>query len=97
MRDFAKGFYHSPAWKHCQAEYVKRAGGLCERCLAKGLIVPGVIVHHKIHLTPEVIDDPSITLNPDNLELLCRKCHGFVHRPEKRYSVGELGRITAIE
>ena len=40
---------------------------------------PGEIVHHKTHLTPENIDDPTVTLNEDNLELLCRDCHGVEH------------------
>lgn len=36
---------------------------------------PASVVHHKIHLTPHNIDNPSITLSEDNLELLCRECH----------------------
>ena len=67
---------------------------MCERCLKKGLVVPGEIVHHKIRLSPENINDPSVTLNFDNLELLCRDCHGEEHRTvEKRYLVDELGRV----
>jgi 5-methylcytosine-specific restriction endonuclease McrA len=48
--------------------------GLCVRCGR-----PGEIVHHKIHLTPQNINDPSIALGEDNLELLCRDCHAIVH------------------
>lgn len=95
-RDFAKAFYHSREWTRCQAEYVKRTGGLCERCRERGLIVPGVIVHHKIHITPDNINDPSITLNNDNLILVCRDCHAELHKRKKRYKVDELGRVTAI-
>lgn len=43
------------------------------------MIKPGVIVHHKIHLTPENIYDRNIALSWDNLELLCRDCHDKEH------------------
>lgn len=96
MREFAESFYKSKAWQDCRAAYVKRVGGLCERCLARGMYVPGVIVHHKTHITPNNINDPSVTLNPDNLELLCRDCHGIEHRGfERRWKVDETGRIEA--
>lgn len=72
---------------------MKSVGGLCERCLAKGLIVPAEIVHHKIYLTPLNINDPSITTNFDNLEALCRKCHGEEHGNVKRYDIGADGKI----
>lgn len=69
---------------------------MCEVCLAKGIYKPGVIVHHKIHLTPELIAQPEITLSFDNLQLLCRDCHALAHRPEKRYKCDELGRIISL-
>lgn len=94
-RDFAIKFYHSPEWKRCQTEYVKRAGGLCEQCRYRGIIKAGVIVHHKIHLTPGNIYDPNITLNSDNLILLCRDCHAEVHKRKKRWRVDEFGRVFA--
>lgn len=40
---------------------------------------PGVIVHHKIELTPRNIDDPAIALGEDNLETVCRTCHALIH------------------
>lgn len=96
MREFAADFYNSRAWKDCRDAYAKSKGNLCERCLAKGLYNPGIIVHHKIHLTPENIGDPEITLGWDNLELLCRDCHGEEHKKiRRRYTVDELGRVTA--
>ena len=53
--------------------------GLCEPCLAKGIYTPAEIVHHKVHLSPDNIDDPSITLNYGNLERVCRDCHAKAH------------------
>lgn len=93
MKDFAESFYKSKTWQRCRAEYVKQAKGLCENCLKKGLYRSGEIVHHKTELTPENIGDPAITLNFDNLQLLCRDCHAVAHKPSKRYKVDELGRI----
>ena len=96
-REFAGNFYKTAAWKAVRKAYIKSVGGLCERCYAKGLIKHGDTVHHRIHLTPENINDPDVTLNPDNLILLCRDCHAEVHRGEKRYKVNDLGQVEVIE
>ena len=93
MKPFAKEFYSSLAWKNCRAAYVSAKRGLCERCLEKGVYNAGVIVHHKVHLTPQTITDPNVTLNWDNLQLLCRDCHAAVHGREKRYRFDECGHV----
>jgi 5-methylcytosine-specific restriction endonuclease McrA len=94
MKDFAEKLYKSKAWQHCRKGYIKSVGGLCERCLTKGRFVPAVIVHHKIPVTANNIDDPTITLNWDNLQAVCRDCHAELHNDRvKRYKVDELGRI----
>lgn len=74
MREFAKSFYLSQAWRNTRAYIIKRDMGLCVRCGK-----PGEVVHHKIHLTPQNINDPNITLSEDNLETLCRECHAIEH------------------
>lgn len=83
---FANQFYGSRQWKQTRKAYWISKGGLCEHCLAKGLIVPGEQVHHKIELTPRNISDPAITCNPANLVLLCRRCHDEQHNV-KRFRV----------
>lgn len=96
MKEYAKSFYKSKAWQQCRDAYAKAAGGLCERCMAKGLYKPGEIVHHKVSITPDNIGDPSVTLCWDNLELVCRDCHADIHRGrERRYTIDELGRVSA--
>lgn len=92
MKEFAKGFYCSAAWLECRRAFISSKRGLCERCLEKGIYNAGVIVHHKIHLTPLNITDPKVALNWDNLQLLCRDCHAAVHAREKRYRFDEYGR-----
>lgn len=92
--EYTQAFYYTPAWKKCRQAYKKKALGLCERCLKKGIYSPGEIVHHKIHLTPDNIDNPEITLNFDNLELLCRECHQREHSKQKRYRINPDGTLT---
>ena len=89
---FAHDFYCSWNWVKCARAYRKSKGGLCERCWSKGLIVPGEEVHHKIRLTPENITDPSVSLNWDNLELLCKNCHMEEHN-KTRWRADELGHV----
>ena len=88
-------FYKTKAWQDCREVYMKKAGYICEKCLKKGLIVPAEIVHHKIHLNAENVSDPSISLNPANLEALCRACHGEEHPKgrARRYTIGTDGRV----
>ena len=97
MREFAEAFYSSSTWQECRQAYSKSQGYLCERCKAKGIIKQGEIVHHKVHLTPENINDPEITTGFNNLQLLCRDCHAIVHKPTKRFKVDATGRVSAIE
>lgn len=98
MQEWAKRFYKSKQWQKCRAGYIKSVGGLCERCRARGLIVPGEIVHHKVHLNPQNILEPGITMAWDNLEYLCRDCHAKVHgEKDKRFFVNESGEVEIFE
>lgn len=74
MRDFARAFYRSMAWRRARDYVLARDHGLCVRCGC-----PGEIVHHKTPLSPENISDPEIALGESNLELLCRECHSCEH------------------
>lgn len=57
---------------------------LCEECgkvlLKRNDTIPH---HHKIALTDENINDPNISLNEDNIQIVCFKCH---NKLEKRFS-----------
>lgn len=90
-----KQFYKTKAWQHCRDAYARSKGGLCERCLKQGVLSAGVIVHHKVYLSDENFNDPSIALDWNNLELLCRNCHGAEHSG-KRFTIDEFGRVTAV-
>ena len=101
-KEFARAFYDSPAWRHTRRAYASSVGNLCERCLRSGRYVPGVIVHHINHLTPENITNPDIALDWSNLELVCRDCHAEIHEAEthrrapRRYRVDKTGRVVPI-
>lgn len=98
MQEWAEAFYKSKAWRDCSTAYKNKVGGLCERCLAQGLYTPAEIVHHKVHITRENINDPRITLSWSNLKAVCRKCHAAEHAAHpKRYTVDRDGRVTAVE
>ena len=98
MKPFARDFYFSMGWKNTRDAYKKSVGGLCEICWANGIPKAGELVHHKIPLTPENINDTNITLNWDNLQCVCRECHHKLHehRPQRkrRYQLDELGRVV---
>ena len=96
MKEYAKGFYKSAAWKTCRANYAAYRRGLCEVCLKRGIYKPGEIVHHKVHISPENINDPTVTLSFSNLMLVCRDCHADLHKGyDTRVRVDEMGRISA--
>lgn len=97
MRDPGQvAFYHSKEWLSAREAYISKVGGMCERCLAKGIVRPGYIVHHRTHINTENITDPTILLSFDNLEYLCLECHNLEHfGGEKRYYVDENGKVIA--
>lgn len=93
-KEYARKFYKSKAWQQCRASYIRSKFGLCERCSN-----PGKIVHHIKYITPNNIDNPEITLNHHNLELLCQECHNYEHHgkyePTRRgFSFDENGNLV---
>ena len=78
-KEFAKKFYRSKAWKSCRNSYIAKRvtidGGMCERCKER----VGYILHHKVLLTSQNINDPYIALNHSQLEYLCKPCHDDEH------------------
>lgn len=97
---WSQPFYSSYQWKKCRAAFISYKRGLCERCLKKGILTPGNHVHHKIFLTADNINDPSVTCNFDNLELLCEKCHEDLHHSyaqKERFKVSKDGRVEGRE
>ena len=93
MKAWASAFYFSKAWEDTRETYLLSQHCLCERCEQ-----PAKIVHHKTYLTPDNINDVSITLSWNNLEALCQDCHNKEHHKnevQRRYCFDDNGNIIA--
>ena len=99
MKEYAKEFYKSRAWKNCRDSYLKSVGGLCEICAKYGKVTPAEEVHHIRHINEKNITDPNITLAWSNLCAVCRECHRREHSKHKtnqRYTIGDNGVVIPI-
>jgi 5-methylcytosine-specific restriction endonuclease McrA len=67
-------FYKSAAWQVARQIKYQEQDGRCERCKRVG-----EEVHHRIRLTIDNVSDTSVSLNQENLELLCKDCHNKEH------------------
>lgn len=85
-----KDFYHSKAWNQVRKNVWIKQNLLCAEC-GKPVYVDGLsdylpkdkrrtgIVHHKIWLDNNNIQDDSITLDENNLIGVCKDCHEAIH------------------
>lgn len=77
-------FYKSDRWCDLRArlmlERVNEKGELiCARC-GEPIVKPyDCIGHHKIELSEDNVNDYSVSLNPDNVELIHFRCHNKIH------------------
>jgi hypothetical protein len=93
-QEWTEGFYTSRRWRKCRKAFVAYRisvdGGLCQMCQQE----QGYIVHHKIEITPENINDPDITMGTGNLMYLCHDCHNKIHGIEPpRYRFNSNGDV----
>jgi 5-methylcytosine-specific restriction endonuclease McrA len=73
FREWQTKFYNGAAWRKLRDHYRASRGMRCEDC---GKLIRGKsVVDHVEEVTPRNHDDPRVTLNPDNLRLLCLECH----------------------
>ena len=70
---------------YCRKDYLDlaqackaKSGGLCAHC-GEVFDIAELRPHHIIELTLDNIDDVRITLNPDNIEVICHDCHNKAH------------------
>lgn len=86
-------FYNGDDWAYCKAQVtedrIKRHGALyCEHC---GMLLTksfnpkennnrhAIVYHHKIYLNNSNVNDASISINPNNIAVLCWRCHNIEH------------------
>lgn len=84
-QDFAKSFYNSAKWRKLRETILNRDLRICQKCK----LAPAEHVHHITPITPLNIDNPEVTLNPNNLISLCKNCHDFVHQVFAKKSAEE--------
>lgn len=73
-------FYCTQEWRDLSYNSKIAAGGKCSRCGYIADKMSELIGHHKIELTEDNVDDPNISLNPENIEVICQQCHNKEHR-----------------
>ena len=67
-------FYHSAAWTRLARAFLCSKHYICARCGR-----PAEISHLVRYLNDSNVNDPSISMNPDNLLALCQACHNAEH------------------
>lgn len=77
-------FYKSREWEKLlsviRAERLNEQGEIiCAYCGKSIVQKYDCIGHHKIPLTEENVNDVSISLNPENIDLLHHRCHNKIH------------------
>jgi 5-methylcytosine-specific restriction enzyme A len=77
-----KPFYNSKPWKHTRSEIYEREKGCCQRC-GKFVFGKQAQVHHIV----PVKKNPLLKFEPNNLMLLCPKCHMEEENKEKQPKV----------
>lgn len=74
-------FYASKRWRGLREMLIVERHGLCDRCGKDfSTDTSQLIAHHKEHLTDESLKDPSVAVDPANIEILCAHCHALEHR-----------------
>lgn len=73
-------FYGSKRWQDLRKVLIIDRHGICERCGKDfSADTSQLVAHHKEHLTDETLKDPAVAVNPDNVEIVCAKCHAHYH------------------
>lgn len=73
FRDWQIKFYNSKQWKELRDEIRRERQMRCDSC--HRLIKGKSICDHIVEVSPSNYEDERITLNKDNLQLLCIECH----------------------
>lgn len=73
-------FYASKRWRDLRKMLVVDRHGICDRCGKDfSYDTSELVAHHKEHLTDESLADPAVAVNPENIEIVCQKCHAHYH------------------
>lgn len=80
-----KSFYKSKEWERFRqviiserSDFIKKVN-YCAKCGKQIVNRYDMIVHHINELTEQNVNDVSVSLNPDNVEIICFNCHNKEH------------------
>jgi hypothetical protein len=74
-----KTFLASEKWINFRMLLISERGNKCQKCGKVIATSIDIIGHHKIELTPENVHDYNVSLNPNNVDLVCFDCHNQIH------------------
>lgn len=72
-------FYSTDEWKDFRKNIITERGNKCTECDKDILIDKQLHVHHIKELTQENVNDYMISMNPDNVRVVCHECHNKIH------------------
>ena len=72
-------FYNSRIWRNFSKLLKIQNNYMCDKCNNVVLSTKKLISHHKIELTEDNVDDDNISLNKNNIDIICYDCHNRVH------------------
>lgn len=76
-------FYKSKAWERFREALINERttedGVICAHCGQPIIKKYDIIGHHKTELTDDNVDDATVSLNPDNVDLIHFRCHNVIH------------------
>lgn len=73
-------FYKSKEWQGLRKVILAERGTQCEDCKKYILNSKEAHLHHRIALNYSNVTDYNISLNPNNILVLCRDCHDKTHK-----------------
>ncbi|MTK74006.1 HNH endonuclease, partial [Turicibacter sanguinis] len=84
-------FYKSDKWIKFRLAYIGEHNPICADCQKFIIESKGLHLHHIEELTLENVNDANVSLNPDNIVILCHDCHNKRHQ---RFGYGYGNRKT---
>lgn len=74
-----QSFYASEKWQTFRLLTITQRGLRCKHCGQMVARAKDLTLHHVIELTPENVNDATISLNPDNVLVVHNDCHNKIH------------------
>ncbi|MTP79706.1 HNH endonuclease [Turicibacter sanguinis] len=84
-------FYRSDKWIKFRLAYIGEHNPICGDCQKFIIESKELHLHHIEELTLENVNDANVSLNPDNIVILCHDCHNKRHQ---RFGYGYGNRKT---